>query len=703
MAELDPLFYPKSIAVIGASNRPLTIGHRIVENLLGNGFTGKVYPVNPKAVPVCEQKAYPSIKEVPGPVDLAHVIVKNSMVPEVLEDCADKGVKVCIINTSGFKEMGGEGVKAEEELVALARRRGLRLFGPNCQGVMNTDSRVKLYSNFTFARMTPGHISMVCQGGGVAEVINNYFGMHGLGQRMYASNGNACDISIPEILEYYGDDEGTRVIVLHVESFPNPREFLERVAPVAAKKPILALKSGITEEGARAVSSHTGGMMAGDTATDVLFDKCGILRFTSLAELCETAEAFACQPVPRGNRVGMVTNAGSPAIIVTDEAVQAGLKVPDLAPSSKAMLADKLQAIASIANPIDMMATAAGPEFDASLQALVEDPGLDSIVICFMTPFFVDTSGIAESVAKWAAKSDKTFIAVAMTDPEGKAEWRDTIARVRAAGLPVYYFPSSAARVLFHMDRYRRLRDRPREALPTFAVDREAARRALAAGASWVGGFLPPEHVSALLGAYGLPLAREARATTWDEVLAAAKEVGYPVALKAEAPDLVHKTEHGGVALDLGDETALKSAHDGIKARMKDREGLRFLVQAMVKGGVEVILGGAAAPGLGSTVMFGLGGVLVELWKDVVFKLAPLSRPEAEAMLDGIHGKPLLEGFRGQPPADRERLVDLLLRVSRLLADHPEIAELDLNPIRVSPVGGVTAVVDARVRVAHKA
>lgn len=703
MADLDPLFYPKSVAVIGASNRPLTIGHRIVENLLSNGFTGKVYPVNPKAVPVCDQAAYPSIREVPGPVDLAHVIVKNTMVPQVLEDCADQGVKVCIINTSGFKEMGGEGIQAEHELVALARRRGLRLFGPNCQGVMNTDPRVSLYSNFTFARMTPGHISMVCQGGGVAEVINNYFGMHGLGQRMYASNGNACDISIPEILEYYGDDVGTRVIVLHVESFANPREFLERVAPVAGRKPILALKSGITEEGARAVSSHTGGMMAGDTATDVLFDKCGILRFTSLAELCETAEAFACQPVPRGDRVGMVTNAGSPAIIVTDEAVQAGLKVPDLCASSKAFLSEKLQAIASIANPIDMMATAAGPEFDASLQALVDDPGLDAIVVCFMTPFFVDTSGIAEAVAKWAGKSDKTFIAVAMTDPEGKPEWRDTLARVRAAGLPVYYFPSSAARVLHHMDRYRRLRDRPRATPPAFEVDRASAASALAASASWAGGFLPPEQVSALLGAYGLPLAPEARGASWDEVRDAAARVGYPVALKAEAPDLVHKTEHGGVALHLETEAALRAAHDVLRARLSAHSGLRFLVQAMVKDGVEVILGGARVPGLGATVMFGLGGVLVELWKDVVFKLAPLARPEAEAMLDGIHGKPLLAGFRGQPPADRERLIDILLRVSRLLADHPEIAELDLNPIRVGPPGGVTAVVDARVRVAPPA
>ncbi len=697
MADLDALFYPRSIAVIGASNRPLTIGHRIVENLLENGFTGEVHPVNPKATPICGQTSYPSIGEVPGDVDLAHVIVKNTLVPKVIEECADKGVKVCIVNTSGFKEMGEEGAAREAELLELARRRGIRLFGPNCQGVMNTDPRVSLYSNFTFARMTPGHISMVCQGGGVAEVINNYFGMHRLGQRMYASNGNACDISIPEILEYYGEDEGTRVIVLHVESFAEPRDFLARAAKVAAKKPILALKSGTTEEGARAVSSHTGGMMAGDTATDVIFDKCGILRFNGLAELCETAEAFATQPVPRGNRVGMVTNAGSPAIIVTDEAVQAGLQVPDLSPESKAFLEDKLQAIASIANPIDMMATAGGAEFDASLQALVDDPGLDAAVICFMTPFFVDTSGIAEAIRRQAARTDKTLIAVAMTDPDGKEEWRETVSRVREAGVPVYYFPSSAARTLHHMDRYRRLRDRPVEAPPKVTIDRVAAAAALDPAPSEPDGFLAPERVSALLRAYGIPLAGEARGVTREEVLAAGRKIGYPVVLKAEAQALVHKTEAGGVMLDLRDERALAAAHDAMSARLESAEGLSFLVQEQVEGGVEVIVGGARSPGLGATVMFGLGGIHVEIWKDVVFKLAPLSRPEAEAMLQGIKGAPLLEGYRGQPPVDRERLLDLLIRVGRLLDDNPSIAELDLNPVRAGPPGGAFAVVDARV------
>jgi acyl-CoA synthetase (NDP forming) len=705
MGSLDALFNPRGIAVIGASNRPLTIGHRILANLQRYRFPGPITPVNPKGGEILGLPVARSILEVPHEVDLAHVIVRGDRVAETLEDCARKGARFCVINTSGFKEVGGEGIAREEELVAIGRRTGLRLFGPNCQGVMNTGA--SLYSNFTFAPMRPGHVSIVAQGGGVAEVINNYFGMHGVGQRMYASNGNACDVSIPEILEHYGADPETHVIVLHVESFADPAEFLRRVAPVAARKPILALKSGTTPEGARAVSSHTGGLMEQDTITDALFDKAGVLRFASLAELCETATAFATQPVPRGPRVGMVTNAGSPAIIVTDEAVARGLQVPDLAESSKKLLREKLQAIASVANPIDMMATASGEEFGASLRALVEDPHLDAIVVCFMTPFFVDTQGIARAVAEHAHRTDRTLIAVAMTNPAENPEWKATLEIVQGAGVPVYYFPEAAAKVLYNMDRYRRLRDRARSAPPELDVDRERAEQLFyrataeddAAHGATVGddGFLPPSTVRDLLQAYGLPVVAERRADSGDALKAAAGEIGYPVVLKAEAPGLLHKSDAGGVALDLANESELEVAYGSMKEKLGDTKGLSFLIQEQVRGGVEVIVGGAAAPGLGSTVMFGLGGVHVELLGDVVFKLAPLCREEAEEMLEGIAASKILDGVRGAPPVDREALAEVLLRVSRLLRDFPEIVELDLNPVIALRRGEGARVVDARI------
>ena len=698
MAQLDPLFRPRSIAVIGASDRPLTIGNRILANLKRYRFTGAIHPVNPRGGRILDQAVYPSILEVPGEVDLVHVIVRNTRVASTLEECAVRGVKVAIVNTSGFRETGPEGAALEQQLVEIGRRTGIRLFGPNCQGVMNTDPEVSLYSNFTFAKMVPGHVSIVAQGGGVAEVINNYFGMNDVGQRMYASNGNACDISIPEIIEYYGQDEQTRVIVLHVESFADPREFLERVAPVAALKPILALKSGTTPEGARAVSSHTGGLMAQDTVSDVLFDKCGVLRFASLAELCNAAQAFATQEVPAGNRVGMVTNAGSPAIIITDEAIHAGLRVPDLSPSSKAMLAKELQAIASIANPIDMMATASGAEFGVSLGALLDDPGLDAAVVCFMTPFFVDTLEIAGAIEEQARRTDKTLLAVAMTNPNEKPEWRETIERVRRAGVPVYYFPEAAARVLYHMDGFRRLRDRPSAPAPKLDVDRQAAARVLDQARPGPEGFLCPGDAAALLRAYGIPFVQERRATGWEELRAAAGQIGYPVVLKAEAPGLVHKTDAGAVILDLQDEAALGEAFSSLVQRLGSTEGLLYLVQKQLAAGLELIVGGARAPGLGSMVAFGLGGVHVEVLEDVVFKLAPLSLSEAEAMMDEIAAAPLLAGVRGQAGVDRDALAEILLRVSCLLSDHPGVVELDLNPVMAFPEGTPTQVVDARVR-----
>ena len=702
MANLDALFRPRRIAVIGASNRPLTIGHRILTNLLRYGFKGAVHPVNPKGEAILDLPACKSILEVPGEVDLAHVIVRSNLVAQTLEDCAAKGVKVAIVNTSGFRETGPEGALLEQQLVEIGRRTGLRLFGPNCQGVMNSDPGVSLYSNFTFARMTPGHLSIVAQGGGVAEVINNYFGMNGVGQRMYASNGNACDISVPEIIEYYGQDKETHVIVLHAESFSDPAEFLERVRPVARTKPILAIKSGTTREGARAVSSHTGGLMEPDTVTDVLFDKCGVLRFSSLAELCEAAQAFASQKIPRGNRVGMVTNAGSPAIIVTDEAIKAGLAVPDLSPASKEQLASKLQSIASIANPIDMMATASGAEFGASLQALLDDPQIDAAVVCFMTPFFVDTTGIAQAIEEQARRSGKTLIAVAMTNPEEKPEWRETLERVRRASVPVYYFPESAARVLAHMNRFRLLRDRPQIPAPALAGDVAAAGRILARAALTPDGFLPGADVSALLQAYGIPLVEEGHGHDWEGIRAAAGQLTYPLVLKASAPGLVHKTEHSAVLLHLPDEAALKRAHAELALRFANTPGVSFVVQKDLQGGLEVIVGGAKAKGLGSMVMFGLGGIHVEVWKDVVFKLAPLNRSEAAEMLAGIQAAPLLSGVRGQAGIFRAALTEILLRVSSLLCNHPEIEELDLNPVMAFPEGRQTAVVDGRIRLSRR-
>jgi acetyltransferase len=692
---LDPLFKPRSVAIIGASARPYTIGHRILTNLMEHGFTGPLFPVNPKGGTIHNLMVYRSIIEIPSEVDLAHIIVKNTLVKPVLVDCAEKGVRVAIVNTSGFSETGPEGLALEEELVATARELGIRVFGPNCQGVMNTDPAVSLYSNFTFARMVPGHISILAQGGGVAEIINNYFGMNEIGTRMYASNGNASDISIPEILAYYGDDPETRVIVLHVESFRRPARFLEVAREVAHRKPILALKSGYTEEGARAVSSHTGGMMGRDTTSDILFERAGVLRFNDLTSLCETAKAFECQPVPRGPRVGIVTNAGSPAIVATDEVVRYGLVIPPLSDRSADVLREKLKGFAAVSNPIDMAATASAEEYGVSFKALLDDEGIDSVIVCFITPFFVDTEAIAREIARLAAEAEKTLLCVAMTNEN----WKDTVDIVKKAGVPVYYFPEAASQVLYQMERYRRLRDRPPGEPKSYPAEREAVDRILAEATIMENGFLSGPDVNRILDAYGIPRVREGTAGNFEQLRPLAAGMGYPVVLKVMSREVVHKSDSGGVLLDIKDDPELKEAFDTLHDRFGGLADVRYTVQEQVSGGVEVIVGAAGIGELGHSIMFGLGGIFVETLEDVTFRLAPISEADAGAMLDGIKASGILKGARGRPPVNREALVEILLRTSNLVAAHPAIAELDLNPVFAHPERDRTRVVDARIRI----
>ena len=395
---LDALYNPKSVAIIGASTKDFSIGNRIIKNLLDFGYKGSIYPINPKADEVRGIKSYDSILDVSNDVDLVHIVIPNKYVPQAIEDCGKKGAKVVIINSAGFKEIGGEGIQLEKQVIEKAKEYGVRVFGPNCQGIINTNPEVRAYCNFTFTKPEKGCISIVAQSGGVGEVINQRFSELGVGIRMYASNGNACDISIPEIIRYWGDDKQTRVIVVHVENLADPKEFMEAARDVAAKKPILGMKTGRTKEGAKAVSSHTGGLAKVDIATELIFKKCGILTFRDQEELCQAAIAFASQPVPKGKRVGVITNTGGPAIIATDELVDAGLELPPLSNNAKKILKEKLYSAASINNPIDVLATGGAEHFRAALDVLMNESNIDSVFINFVTPFFVDTDSISKEI-----------------------------------------------------------------------------------------------------------------------------------------------------------------------------------------------------------------------------------------------------------------------------------------------------------------
>jgi acyl-CoA synthetase (NDP forming) len=675
---LNALFSPRAVAVIGASNRELTIGYRIIQNLLDFGYTGPIYPVNPKGGEIRGLKAYPSIMDVPEPVDVAHVVIKNTFVPDCVRDCARKGVQAVIVNTAGFREIGPEGEALEAQLVSVARETGVRVFGPNCQGIINTDPAVRAYCNFTYTRPTPGHISIVAQSGGVGEVINQRITELGIGVRQYASNGNACDISIPEIIAHYGQDPQTRVIVVHIESLPDPRAFLEVATQVSRHKPILAMKAGRTAEGAKAVSSHTGGMVKQDTAIELVFEKAGVVSFRDTEELCQSAIAFALQPAPAGNRVGMVANTGGPAIIATDELIEGGMVMPPLSPPTAAFLREKLFPEASISNPIDVLATAGPEHFAAAIQSLLADEGIDAVFLNFVTPFFVDTLGVAREIAAANRQSRKPIVATVMTEKRG---WAETLQVIREAGVPTYDMPETGAKVLVALGRYAALLKRPTTPAARHADADAVGARTLVAEALRKGKKL----VSAadgfeLLRCYGIPVARHKSADDVAACLAVGDELGYPVALKVDAEDVVHKTDCGAVALNIGNRDELRTHADHLLARFAG-PATRLLVQEQLPPALEVIVGATAAPGLGHVVMFGLGGIHVELLKDVSFMLTPVTPHESREMLEKLRGYPVLRGTRGRPGVDLAALREIIQRVSQLLVDNPEIQELDINPI----------------------
>ena len=691
---LASLFSPSAVAVIGASTKRLHIGNRIVKNLLDFGYMGSIYPINPKADKIRGVQAYGSILDVPTDVDVVHMVIPARFVPQAIDDCGQKGVKFVILNGGGFAEVGPEGAAIQRDCMARAKEHGIRIFGPNCQGIINTDPNVRAYCNFTFTRPDPGSISIVALSGGVAEVIHQAFSAAGIGTRMYASNGNACDVTIPEILQYYGEDEGTRAIVLYVEGLRDPTTFLQVAQDVAAKKPILAMKAGRTAEGAKAAASHTGGLAKVDMATDLILEKAGVLSFRDERDLCQAAMAFSSQPIPLGNRVGMITNTGGPAVIGTDVLVSAGLKIPALSDRAKGILAEKLFPEATIGNPVDVLATAGAEQFRAAIDVMMAEDQIDSVLINFVTPFFVDTESIAREIAEVSAQKTKPIVCNLMTD---RRQWSGVVNILRDGGVPTCDFPGTAARALVALTRYHQIRSREIGHARQFDdVQREKAGEILLRAQDAGREFLSAAETYELLGAYGMPVADWRVAVSTGEAAAAAAEIGFPVVLKADAPSIVHKTEVGGVAMDLKDGDAVRAAAEEMEERIGTK-GLSFFVQKHCPGGMEVIVGAKAETGLGHLIMFGVGGIYVEVLKDVVFKLTPVTTVEAREMLSSIKAAPLLDGVRGAAGIDKEGIVEIIGRLSQLVTDLPAIQEMDLNP--VIAYEDTALIVDARIRI----
>jgi len=691
---LDALFKPRSVAIIGASSNPLSIGHIVLKNLLDHDFKGPIYPINPKAVSIKSLRSYASITDVPDEVDLVNISIKNALVPAVLEECGKKGVKFAIVHTAGFKETGEEGRRLEERIVAVAHAHGLRIFGPNSQGIQNSDPAVSVYANFTFVPMSPGNISIVAQSGGVGETLKLHLHRIGKGIRMYASFGNEADVSLNEIVDYYGQDEKTRAIMVHVETLRDPAGFLEVASRVSPLKPILALKTGKTSEGAVAVASHTGSLMEQDTLTDVIFKKSGVLRFHSQEEMINAAIAFSNQPVPKGDRAVIVTNTGGPAIIAVDECVSAGLKLAKLSDTTKERLKKLVFQEAIVSNPVDVVATAGPDQYGGTVAALLEDANIDSLLLVFVTAPFVDCEGIARRLGELGRTATKPIICQVITIEK----WAEVIRLIRDSGIPVYDYAETAARVLGTMTQYGKFLQREAPSYVRSKVEKPTAEKIFERNKG-KRGFLRQDEVFQILESYGIRAVKTLRVEREEDLETAAGKIGFPLVLKADSEEIIHKTEAGGVALNLKNKTELLAAFAKMtKTFAPQKPG--FVLQPYVEAGQEMILGLKGNKGLAPTMMFGLGGIFVETLRDVQFRLTPLSRQDVLEMIRSIKSYGLLEGARGQSPRDIEALAETMMRLSQLGTDVPWIDELDLNPILVFERGKGVTVLDARMKAA---
>ncbi|HEX2051673.1 MAG TPA: GNAT family N-acetyltransferase [Actinomycetota bacterium] len=698
VAAMRTFLAPRSVAVVGASRTRGTIGGEVFHNLVATGFEGPVYPVNPKAEVVQSVVAYPSVRDCPGPVDVAVVVVPAPAVVDVARDCAAKGVRGLVVISAGFAETGDAGRARQRELMSVCRAAGMRVIGPNCMGIVNTSPGVRL--DATFAPVFPPHgrVGFSSQSGALGLAIIDYAHQLGLGISSFASVGNKADVSGNDLLQYWEADDDTDLILLYLESFGNPRKFARIARRVGKTKPVVAVKSGRSAAGARATSSHTGALLAAsDVTVDALFAQAGVIRTDTLQELFDVASLLANQPPPTGRRVAIVTNAGGPGILCADACEAGGLEVAPLADDVRVRLHEFLPPEASTVNPVDMIASASGDDYRRAIDAVAASDDVDAVIVIFIPPLVTRAEDVARSIRDAARGLTRRVpvLSVFMSARGVPAELRDDDVRI-----PSYAFPEEAAGALARAVRYGTWRLEPEAEVPSFDGVRcdEAASviaHALRDGPRW----LTPEEVARLLSCYGIPFARWTTATTPEDAGRAADDLGAPVALKAVAPGLVHKTEAGAVRLSLRGADDVTAEARAMAARVRDagHEVESFVVQEMVEQGVEMLVGVVHDQSFGPVVACGAGGVAVELLKDVQVRIAPLTARDAREMVRGLATYPLLEGYRGAPRVDAAAVENVLLRVGALVEDHPEVAEMDCNPVMVLPDAAV--VVDARVRV----
>ncbi len=692
---LEPFVSPKSVAIIGASNSPGKLGYAVLQNVIQYGFPGPIYPINPKGGEILGLRAYPSVLDVPGPIDLAVIVIPSQLVAAALEECGRKGVQGVVIISAGFREVGPEGMQRERELIRIAQQYHMRLIGPNCLGII--DTLVPLNASFAATMPAQGSIAFMSQSGALCTSILDMALAEGVGFSRFISLGNKADLNEIDFLLAWADDPHSRVITAYLEGITDGPRFIQVAREVTRKKPIITIKSGVTSAGSRAVSSHTGTLAGSERAYEAAFKQTGVIRAHSVQELFDFAIAFARQPLLQTNQVAVVTNAGGPGIMCSDALERLGLELAQLTPETRERLSARLPSAASVLNPIDVLGDALADRYELAIEAAASDPNVGAVIVILTPQFMTEIEKTAEAVVRVSRTSDKPILGCFM----GAAHMGAGIQILNAGSVPNYPVPERAAAALAAMWRYRQWLNEPEDEVPRFEADCERVRRVFAhvraSGRVTIG----EAEARAVLEAYGIPIPKSELARTSEEAVEIAERIGYPVVLKIASPDILHKTDIGGVKINLTSAADVRDAFDLITYRasryMPKAEVWGCLVQQQVRGGREVILGMSRDPQFGPLLLFGLGGIYVEALKDVTFRVAPIGRRAAAEMLREIRSYPLLRGLRGEKPADLDAVVEVMLRLSQLVTDFPEIVELDINPLKVFDQGNGALALDMRL------
>jgi acetyl coenzyme A synthetase (ADP forming)-like protein len=692
---LEALFSPDSVAVVGASANPSKLGYVITDNILKYGFEGKVYPINPSQDEILGLTAYPSVTDVPDPVDLAVIAVPSKVVANVMKDCGEKAVRAAIIITAGFRETGAEGRKMEREVMEIARRHGIDVLGPNCLGLIDTNSSL----NASFAASMPqrGQISFMSQSGALCTGVLDWAAVNHVGFSRFVSLGNKGDLDEVDFIRAWKDDPNTKVVMAYLEGVVDGDAFIEAATELTREKPFVVVKAGTTSAGSRAVSSHTGTLAGSDTAYDAAFDKTGILRARSVGDLFAYATALAYQPLPRGRRVAIVTNAGGPGIMATDACEEHGLTLPRMTDNTVERLREVLPPAAGFYNPIDVLGDALADRYMAALRAALEDENVDAAIVLLTPQAMTEIEATAEAIVELSQEYGKPVLA-SFIGGKDVAAGNEILGR---GNIPFYDFPEQAAEALVTMVHYQEWLQTELQQPVRMSADRERASTTLLTAKK--AGRLKLNEMEArqIVAAYEIPLPKSQLANSAEQAARFAEEMGFPVVMKVISPDILHKSDMGGVLVGIESPQAARQAYQDIMIRarryMEDADIWGIAVQEQVAKGKEIIIGVNKDPTFGHMIMFGLGGIYVEILKDVQFGIAPLTPRQAREMITSLRSFSLLAGVRGEESSDIDALEECLLRISQMVMDLPEIAELDINPLFVYPEGKGIVAVDARI------